>query len=107
MSAADKLRVSDLTVGQLESIMRGIVAEAIAERKPDTEVVIREDYTDGRYVYGIGGIARLIGRSKTYTQRIKSQGVLDEAITQRGRTIICDAKKAIELFGQTRKHKTN
>lgn len=50
------------------------------------------------YVYGINGLADLIGCSKTHASRLKKQGIFDEAIIQRGRTIIIDKEKALELF---------
>lgn len=50
------------------------------------------------YVYGINGLADLIGCSKTHASRLKSQGIFDEAIIQRGRKIIIDREKALELF---------
>lgn len=98
MSAIDNIRVADLTVGQLAQLVRDIIADT-AEPK-ETETVIREDYTDGRYVYGIHGIAQLLGISTTYAQRIKSAGMLDGAIVQHGRKIVCDARMAVELFGK-------
>lgn len=50
------------------------------------------------YVYGINGLADLIGCSKTHASRLKSQEIFDEAIIQRGRKIIIDREKALELF---------
>lgn len=106
MSAIDNIRVADLTVGQLADLVRGIVAEAVnGQRKEPEETVIREDYTRGRYVYGIDGIAALLGVSKTTAQKIKSDGLLRDAISQHGRKIVCDAKLAVELFGARPKRK--
>ena len=55
---------------------------------------------DKKYVYGIGGIARLYGRSIPTANRIKKSGRIDRAITQIGRKIIVDADMALELAGR-------
>ena len=53
--------------------------------------------TEKKYVYGIGGIARLFGCSMPTANRIKKSGKIDRAITQIGRKIIVDADMALEL----------
>ena len=50
------------------------------------------------YVYGIDGLAQLIGKSKNTAQRLKSSGIIDEAISQDGRTIVIDSDLALELI---------
>lgn len=55
---------------------------------------------DKKYVYGIGGIARLFGCSIPTANRIKKSGRIDRAITQIGRKIIVDADMALELAGR-------
>jgi hypothetical protein len=49
-------------------------------------------------VYGISGIAKLLGCSTTTVSKYRLQGWIEPAITQNGRKIICDAKLALELF---------
>lgn len=98
MGAIENIRVSELTVGQFSRLVRDLVRETMDTARTQTERVTVEDYTTGRYVYGISGIAALFGCSKTYAQRIKSSGLLDEAIVQYGRNIMCDARKAVELM---------
>lgn len=58
---------------------------------PDTSI---------KYVYGIGGIARLFGCSIPTASRIKKSGKISKAITQIGRKIIVDAELALELAKQ-------
>ena len=58
--------------------------------------------TNKKYVYGIGGIARLFGCSIPTANRIKKSGKINKAITQIGRKIIVEADLALELAG----HKT-
>ena len=50
-----------------------------------------------KYVYGIGGIARLFGCSIPTANRIKKSGIIDKAITQIGRKIVVDADLALSL----------
>lgn len=68
-----------------------------SEEKSATVVVTD---TSRKYVYGIGGIARLFGCSIPTANRIKQSGKIDKAITQIGRKIIVDADLALELAGQ-------
>jgi len=51
-----------------------------------------------KYVYGIQGLANLLGCSVPTASRIKKSGVLDGAITQVKRTIVIDAEKALRLL---------
>ena len=53
-----------------------------------------------RYVYGLQGLADLLHCTKRHASKIKSSGILDEAIKQRGRTIVIDHDLALELFGK-------
>ena len=52
-----------------------------------------------RYVYGLRGIRDLFGVSHTTAQRYKNT-FLAPAISQRGRKIIVDVEKALQLFDQ-------
>ncbi len=56
--------------------------------------------TEKRYVYGLGGIARLFGCSVPTAKRIKQSGKISQAITQIGRKIIVDVDMALALAGQ-------
>ena len=51
-----------------------------------------------KYVYGIKGLAQLLGCSMSTAERIKRSGVLDGAIIQRNRSVIVDAQRALALF---------
>lgn len=50
------------------------------------------------YVYGISGIAALLGCSVATAQRLKSSGRIDAAIVQIGRKIMCNADVALKLL---------
>ena len=70
-----------------------------ASRQTETQPQPITD-TERKYVYGILGIAKLIGCSLTTANRIKKSGKIDKAITQIGRKIIVDVELALELAGK-------
>ena len=88
-------RIIDLTVGQLAEIIDKAVEESLSRRQSS------EDNT-ARYVYGIKGIATLLGVSERQARNIKASGTISKAIRQQGRTIVTDARLAMELFGGKR-----
>lgn len=49
-------------------------------------------------VYGLIGISKLFGCSQATAQRIKSSGVINEAISQNGKIIVVDADLALDLL---------
>ena len=58
-----------------------------------------EDRKDApNYVYGMSGLAKLLGCSIGHASKLKAEGLFEEAIIQNGRKIIIDSEKAIELF---------
>ncbi len=79
--------IAMLTVGQLR--------EALNIHRSQ-----KNDNTEKKYVYGIGGIAKLIGCSMPTAFRIKKSGKLDAAIKQIGRKIIVDAQLALDILSQ-------
>ena len=54
--------------------------------------------SENMYEYGLKGLAKILGCSISKASKIKSSGILDEAIIQNGRKIIIDSEKALELF---------
>lgn len=86
--------VWQLTVGELISIIdKKTDNEASQEKK-----IVAEEIE--RYAHGLRGLAELIGCSKNHAAKLKSEGVFDGAIIQRGRKIIIDKQKALELFNK-------
>lgn len=66
--------------------------------RPDP--VVMDTTTKGnKYVYGIAGIEKIFGCSKSTANRIKQSGKIDKAISQTGRTIVIDAEMALKLAG--------
>ncbi len=80
-------RIIDLTVGQLMELLESV--QGTTEHAPEQE---------RRLVYGIAGIAQIFNCSIATANRIKKSGKINKAISQRGRLIVVDANKALELF---------
>ena len=56
--------------------------------------------TGVKYVYGLRGLAELLGCSIPTAYRVKRSGKLGDAITQIGRKIIINSELALELAGR-------
>lgn len=59
--------------------------------------------TPNNFIYGLKGLAKLLGCSKSKAYLIKKSGILDAAITQNGNHIMIDKYKALELFQNHKK----
>ena len=57
--------------------------------------------SDDKYEYGLKGLARILVCFISKASKIKSSGILDGAIIQKGNIIIIDKKKAMELFASS------
>lgn len=79
-----------LTLGEFIQELQRVIENPKQTEEPVTETK--------EYVYGISGLAKLIGCSISHAGRLKRQGVFNGAISQRNRTIIIDKEKALELF---------
>lgn len=88
-------RLIDLTVNDVREIVADVVREELAASAPAGNQA--EGTDKDRYVHGIAGIARLFGVARSTANRIKQSGVIDEAISQCGRSIVTDTVRAIEL----------
>ena len=56
--------------------------------------------SENKYEYGLKGLAKILGCSVSKASEIKSSGILNEAIIQKGNIIIIDKKRALELFAK-------
>ncbi|AQW90051.1 DUF3853 domain-containing protein [Elizabethkingia anophelis] len=56
--------------------------------------------TEKKYEYGIKGLAKILGCSRTKASEIKASGIIDDAIVQNGNIIVIDKEKALQLFGK-------
>lgn len=89
-------RLIDLTVAQLAEVIDKAVQESISRHKAEDTPAPAQKWL----VYGIAGIAQLFGVSERQARYIKASGVISKAIRQQGRTIVCDASLALELYGR-------
>lgn len=88
-----------LTVQELLDILAPLIS-----RQQSTQPVSSEQTNDNkRYVYGLAGLAGLLGCSIVTANQIKKSGVINKAISQVGRKIIIDADLALELLNSSRK----
>ena len=62
--------------------------------------VCKELSSEGKYEYGLKGLAKLLGCSVSKASEIKSSGILNTAIIQRGNIIIINKEKALKLFAK-------
>lgn len=76
-----------LTVGELKTLIQS----SMSEQKPTIQKNL---------IYGLQGLADLLHCTKRHASKIKSSGILDDAIKQKGRTIVIDKDLALELFGK-------
>jgi hypothetical protein len=91
-----------LTVGEFLELQQVAVKE-----EPVETTTKKVDFTGDHYVHGIAGIAHLLGCSKSMVHRHRADGWINPAISQRGRTIICDAPMALELFKKQKNERVN
>lgn len=91
-------RIVDLTVGQLEDLTRAWVRSEVAGTQGSAEA-----RTNKSYVYGLKGLSRLLGCSKTTACKINTSGVIDAARTQMGSMLIYDADLVLELLKDSNK----
>ena len=62
--------------------------------------VVKNLSSENKYEYGLKGLAKILGCSVSKASEIKSSGILNEAIIQKGNIIIIDKKRALELFAK-------
>lgn len=86
-----KARIIDLTVEEFISIL---------EDHLEQKLQVQLECPPPPYVYGLGGLAHLLGCSDTTAWRIKKSGILDSAYHQYGKTIVFESKKVLELMGK-------
>jgi hypothetical protein len=89
----DGTPIWQLTVGEFKDLIRTTAVTTLPTEK---------HAEPGEFVYGISGLASLLKVSKTTAQKIKSSGLLDQAITQVGRQTIIDRKKTLAILQKKR-----
>ncbi len=68
----------------------------------DDEDTVKPVSSGKNLVYGLAGLAQLLGCSQSTAQRIKNSGVLDSAISQCGKIIVIDADLTLELMKENK-----
>ncbi len=82
--------IKDLTVGEFLKLISSVP-------KKEEQKKVKQ------YEYGLKGLARILGCSRSTASKIKKSGILDDAISQNGNIIVIDIQKALELFKQNSK----
>ena len=82
----------------------------IDPKKPLLELTVEEfmnlqknKVQEKKYEYGLKGLAKTLGCSRSKAAELKSSGILDDAIIQNGHLIIIDKEKAMELMALHKK----
>ena len=82
----------------------------IDPKKPLLELTVEEfmnlqknKVQEKKYEYGLKGLAKTLGCSRSKAAQLKSRGILDDAIIQNGHLIIIDKEKAMELMALHKK----
>ena len=63
----------------------------------------KNNVQEKKYEYGLKGLAKTLGCSRSKAAQLKSRGILDDAIIQNGHLIIIDKEKAMELMALHKK----
>ncbi|NCB67324.1 MAG: DUF3853 family protein [Bacteroidia bacterium] len=83
---SDSTPIALLTVGQLRELLN-------LDKQPEPIATNNER----RLIYGLAGIRKLFNVSHATAYRYK-ETIIKDAVSQRGRKIVVDAEKALELF---------
>lgn len=81
--------------------IKAMITEAVREA---TLTAVAEEEEKRRHVYGLAGLANLLGCSVSTAERIKASGVIDEAIAQHKGVIVVDAELALNLIRVSGRH---
>lgn len=81
----DDKQLWQLTVAEFINLLREENLKLIEEISAD----------ENEYVFGLAGLAQILGCSRNHAGKLKSSGIFDDAIKQKGRLIIVDKAKAL------------
>lgn len=70
----------------------------VAEYKELHKEIFGQKNEEKEYVYGLKGLAKMLGCSRATASKIKSSGIIDDAISQVGNVIVIDKFRALELI---------
>ncbi len=97
------MNLNDKPLWQLTTREFVSVAKELFSSKTSDEENKEETTEKKEYVYGISGIANLLGCSKSKVSRIKDT-VLKPALITNGRSIIGDAEYLLKLYNQNEEY---
>lgn len=91
---------------ELLELLHQVKGTEVKEEKKQSSL---NDYPDlPQFITGIKELARRLGISASTVNRIKAEGLLDDAIFQNGKTVIFDTYKVLEILRvSNRKSKYN
>ena len=82
----------------------------IDPKKPLLQLTVEEfleiqqnNSSEKKYEYGLKGLAKILGCSRSKASELKSSGILDDAIIQNGNIIIIDKEKVLQLLALHKK----
>lgn len=81
------------------------VIDTLGEKLAEILSGDKESITKKNLVYGLAGLAKLLGCSISTAARIKKSGVLTGAIHQTGKVIVVDADLALDLMKIKKGHR--
>ncbi|MDY3317493.1 DUF3853 family protein [Riemerella anatipestifer] len=90
--------VWQMTVGELIYCIKESLPPQIFSS--DNHTVEEQNVNNDDYIKGLKNLANFLGISYSQVWRLKRDGVFDEAIIQRQRTILIHKKKALELLAK-------
>jgi len=91
------INLTSKTVGEMTlSELANFLGQSVPIQNPQTPPMAKPT-SSPKYVYGLKGLAELLGCCKQTAFNIKRSGKIDPAIRQVGKLLIIDADLALEL----------
>jgi hypothetical protein len=87
-----------MTLGQLETMAREWIREELANDERLMNALQNNGGLGRNYVYGLRGLARLLGCSKTKACALNTSGLLTPAVSRIGNLMIYDADMVMTLL---------
>lgn len=84
----------------IEALRTGLGLSLLQDEEEHTESSPKK-----HFIYGMKGLAQLLGCSLSTANRIKKSGVLNAAIAQNGKIIVIDADLAMDLLRAPQKRR--
>lgn len=90
-------RLLDMTGEELTQVIREAIGEKSEPALAPKQFL--ETYPEvPPFITGVKGIADMLGISTSTINRMKANGVLDDAVLQNGKTVIFDTRKLLEAL---------